>query len=391
MCLIIHKPAGFVFHETWLRDFYTRNRDGYGFMYSEGGKLYIHKSLGDVERFVAAFKLRMDKELLVHLRMRTHGDIDLENCHPYETLTPVEGGPLGAVWMMHNGVLSHGNTADRTKSDTWHYIRNTMQPLLRRDPMLLLEPEFQRLVKADIGSGNKFTFMTSRGDVVIINREAGSMYEQAWMSNSYAWNAPGRTAYSGSYQGSYQGNYNGHAHKPTVKASIDAVGFFALLQEKKFQLAWRELQHADFRDAVDADVDGVEELIDHIKAGSFIPDTDDEFIITWLQNLAGGFLTEAKRAERKSKAEEAKRIAKARAEAKKQEAADAANAANTTTASTSTVPTGENGASSSVAPVAEVPTETGTTTTKDTPDEQTSPPVVVPAAGPAVSAETINT
>lgn len=203
ICLIVWKPKTTLFHDTWLRDFYKRNDDGFGIMFAEDGKLYVHKSLGDADRFIEVFRLYQDKELLIHTRMRTHGKVDLDNCHPYEVLTREEGGAFGPVWMMHNGVLSIGNDSDRDKSDTWHYIKNFLRPILLEAPALLLNPSFQHLMGSHIGGGNKFTFMTSTGEVVIINRGSGVMWNDAWMSNTYAWSAS-----SAKIPGVGSGNYN---------------------------------------------------------------------------------------------------------------------------------------------------------------------------------------
>jgi hypothetical protein len=371
MCLIIHKPASLELHESWLRDFYVRNKDGYGFMYSEGGRLYVHKSLGDVERFVTAFKARMGKELLVHLRMRTHGDIDLDNCHPYEVLTPALGGVLGAVWMMHNGVLSSGNQADTKKSDTWHYIQNVMVPLLRRDPELLLEPAFQKLVKGDIGHSNKFTFMTSRGDVVIINREAGSDYNGAWMSNTYAWNAPNKHyqggygyegGYQGSYGGSHRGGYGGYSRKPEPKTNPQQ--FFALLRDKKFDKAHTDLTFPQIREAIDHDEDAYEEMVEHIKTDAFIPGTDDEFIIKYVRMLGKYVLSQAQQEEIAAKKKEL--------DAKKAQAS--ATAGTTTPTTPSTTPETSSASSETTTATSSPTTETTPSLTGQSGDASSSKP-----------------
>jgi hypothetical protein len=305
MCLIIHKPAGVDFTDEQLRDFYKQNDDGYGFMHSEGGTLKIHKSLGDDDAFIAAFRARVQYECLIHLRMRTHGEIDLDNCHPYEVLTRAEGGEMGGVWMMHNGVLSHGNAADKNFSDTWHYARDWLAPLLRKYPELLLDKTFQGLVGNDIGMSNKFVFMTSRGDVVIINREQGTQKDGCWFSNTYAWGTQSDweyevgsyTAHAGahdyhsrhtSYAGEYYNRGADALELETPAGGLDDEShFFSLLDEFKFYGAYKELNLDVVAQAYDESREEMFELEESIKNGSFFAPDDDELVICYVRDLAG--------------------------------------------------------------------------------------------------------
>lgn len=219
MCLIVHVPAGKTVEDSWLRNFHQRNSDGYGFMWAENGKLKIYKRLADADHFVEDWKRFVDFERVVHLRMRTHGAIDLLNCHPYI----VQTSPTG-IAMMHNGVLSIGNQSDQTKSDTWHYIERFLKPMLHMHPELLHEPAFQGLVESHIGNNNKFVMMDHTGKVVILNREAGVEWDGMWLSNRYAWDynrafpTPPYTGYQGYsrviHSPSY-GSYNNSQASPT--------------------------------------------------------------------------------------------------------------------------------------------------------------------------------
>lgn len=200
MCLIIYKPASIRITKELADDVFTKNKDGFGLIYhdAEAKTVNSFKILGTKEQIWEALQPFMDKELLMHWRMQTHGDIDLENCHPYEL---IPDGPLPS-YMMHNGILSTGNAADKTKSDTWHYIRDYLRPIVQANPEVLHTPAFQALVKNHIGNSNKFAIMDGRGEVVIINREAGIEFEGMWFSNTYAWSA--------SYFGAYKSVNNGY-------------------------------------------------------------------------------------------------------------------------------------------------------------------------------------
>lgn len=198
MCLIHTHHADTILSDAWVENFYDHNSDGIGMMYSEPDehgvkqlviKKYLPKNAADAIQF---YKENIKgRECVVHWRMATHGDVDLINCHPYE-ITPLNSSrPL---WMMHNGVLSRGNYGDKSKSDTWHFIKDILKPMLDPElggnPDLAYNPGFRELVGDAIGTGNRFVFMDAEGDVSIVNRWTGVEWNYMWMSNTYAWDAP---------------------------------------------------------------------------------------------------------------------------------------------------------------------------------------------------------
>lgn len=182
MCILIHHPANVSFSDELLNDFYAHNSDGFGAMYAEGGKLVIVKTLGKPQEINALYKDALKgRECIIHYRMKTHGDIDMENCHPYKVTDD--------IWMAHNGILAMGNPVDKTKSDTWHFIKYILRPALEADPMLIFDQEYQLYLEEMIGGSNKFAFMHSSGESVVLNYDAGVEHEGAWLSNTYAWSA----------------------------------------------------------------------------------------------------------------------------------------------------------------------------------------------------------
>lgn len=191
MCLIITLK-----HDTpelpddLILGVYNRNRDGIGVMWAQDDHLHYEKILPKDAKEALEFyrRLTKGKTCAVHFRLRTHGAIDYENCHPYEvfgfdeTADPV----LMPMLLMHNGVLHTGNHRDTTKSDTWHYVRDYLHKLLAADPSLAFTPEFAAVIGKHIGN-NRFVLMNHQGDMAIINKDQGVEYKGAWMSNTYAW------------------------------------------------------------------------------------------------------------------------------------------------------------------------------------------------------------
>lgn len=196
MCLLIHAPAGADVDDGWLEDFYFHNPDGYGFMYAKDSQLHTFKRLGTLAQFIEDWRAHVQFDRTIHLRRRTHGAVNIDNCHPYWIVGPDDKGKT-PVALMHNGILHTGNTKDTTMSDTWHFIQDTLRPILLSAPQLISSPQFLGLVGDFIGSGNKFALMDNKGNVGITNYEDGVQWGQFWMSNTYAWTAPFDLPYPG--------------------------------------------------------------------------------------------------------------------------------------------------------------------------------------------------
>lgn len=200
MCILIHHKTDTQFDLAHLQDFYSHNSDGFGAMVKKPDGVKIIKTVGNLDEINELYNNEIKgHEAVIHFRMKTHGDIDLFNCHPYQITED--------LWMAHNGILSMGNAADVTKSDTWHYIQNYLRPLLMKDQSLIHEPAFQKLIESHIGSSNKFGFMDSNGKVVIINQSAGVDYFGAWLSNTYAWTPSKWGYYAATHGNRYYSSY----------------------------------------------------------------------------------------------------------------------------------------------------------------------------------------
>jgi hypothetical protein len=191
MCLLITKLSNSpVLAEHWIEDFYDFNSDGIGIMFAENNELVIKKILPKTEIEAIAFyqEYVKGKTCAIHFRMRTHGNIDLNNCHPYQVLNKKEHGIDLAL--MHNGILGTGNAKDLKMSDTWHYIQDYLKPMLSKNPDFAFTGAFKELISKHIGSGNKFVLMDNLGRMATINDTSGYYWGGLWLSNTYAWSAP---------------------------------------------------------------------------------------------------------------------------------------------------------------------------------------------------------
>lgn len=199
MCLILTHHADTVLDEVWIHNFWYHNSDGIGVMYAdktEHGVPFVAtvKTVARTEADAWAFYQQHIKgrECVVHFRMATHGDINEDQVHPYVVAEDEDGRAVLSI--MHNGVLACGNSYDKTKSDTWHFTRWYLKPLLdpvdAGHPDLLLKDEFVDMLGTYIGPSNRFVFMDDDGRVTIINEHEGVRWRGMWLANTYAWDAP---------------------------------------------------------------------------------------------------------------------------------------------------------------------------------------------------------
>lgn len=187
-----------------LEDIYTANSDGLGLMFAVDSHITSHKylprSAAQAAKFLNRVMPRDDTPIALHWRMKTHGLIDMENCHPYEI--------NAHAMLMHNGILHTGNKKDPKRSDTWHFARDYLSTM---DADQLHNEQFRTLLGEFIGN-NRFAILTSDGRMSVVNRDQGIEHEGVWYSNTYAWDPalliPGyRKAdkFSGFGYSSYQG------------------------------------------------------------------------------------------------------------------------------------------------------------------------------------------
>jgi hypothetical protein len=182
MCILIHHTANTSFSDEVLRDFYSHNPDGFGLMFGDGQKIHVTKSLGSVDETIALYRdIAEGRECIIHYRMKTHGNIDTANCHPYRI--------TDELWLAHNGILSAGNPIRKEMSDTWHMIEYILRPIAESNMDMLFTEDFQEYLGDLIGSSNKFALCHADGRIAVINREAGVEHFGAWLSNTYAWSA----------------------------------------------------------------------------------------------------------------------------------------------------------------------------------------------------------
>lgn len=170
MCLAIAKPARAIVPVEHLHAGYQGNPHGCGFAYADKGKLHIVKGLFTFKEFMEKYRRVEHLPMLIHFRYSTHGEPSVINCHPFSMWE-------GRYALIHNGMIHIHQSISKELSDTAHFARLIMEPMLKAG----INPEkasFRYLVEESIGHSNKVLIMDNNGKMTIYNESVGE-YEDA--------------------------------------------------------------------------------------------------------------------------------------------------------------------------------------------------------------------
>jgi len=173
MCIAIYKPEGKEIERETLERCYNVNPDGAGYMFHKNDKLYVKKGFFSFKDFWQSYRRDKLKECVIHFRIKTHGPINKDNCHPYMVNDKFA--------FVHNGIISGYNAAD--KSDTWLFNEDVIQPFVNKWGNLgLFEDPIKKLIENRIGY-SKLIFMDNQGNTKIFNEDKGYWDNGVWYSN----------------------------------------------------------------------------------------------------------------------------------------------------------------------------------------------------------------
>lgn len=193
MCLIIKKEPTQKISPKFLDGVRKRNKDGWGIAWwTAEGDMHVRKGL-EYKEFWSVYKRVEDRNLeaVIHFRLRTKGDIDFENCHPYKV---AEG-----LHFIHNGTLTRVPHTNPAMSDTWHFANVILKPLIEvngvaRPDMsdLIRSPGFRVLMNEFANTSNKLVLVDREGPVIYgdVALHWVKTPDGLLVSNSYAWDRP---------------------------------------------------------------------------------------------------------------------------------------------------------------------------------------------------------
>ncbi len=178
MCLIIHKPKGVDVPLELLRSAIHYNPDGFGVMAFSGRQpLNVKRQKkACIASLYRAYRSVAEHECVIHLRLKTRGEVTVKNLHPFRVAPK--------VYMAHNGTLGVPCRIEG-RSDSWHAANDYLAPVLQKDPGILHDQEFLGQLENWIGPDNRLVFMDAhRGKTVIVNRDKGIEFNGLWLSNT---------------------------------------------------------------------------------------------------------------------------------------------------------------------------------------------------------------
>lgn len=175
MCIIVVKRSGIRIGDDILRECFASNPDGAGFAVAKNGELRIRKGYFKFDEFSRAFKRFCAKRdsALLHFRIKTHGSVSKDNCHPYSV--------SDTVAMAHNGVLTDFRPdKDDDRSDTKVFVDAVIKKL---PPNWEKNEGINALIRSSIGY-SKLAFINSTGEFRIYNEKSGIWEDDIWFSNT---------------------------------------------------------------------------------------------------------------------------------------------------------------------------------------------------------------
>ena len=202
MCIAIMKSANKKINKATLRRCYDANPDGAGFMYAEDKQLHVKKGYFTFKEFYKEYRPHGDKQVLIHFRIKTHGPIDKDNCHPF-----LVNSGLGFI---HNGIIS--GYGSNTKSDTIEFNESILQKIVaKHGNNSLFDDPMVELIENVIGY-SKLVFLDRHGNYTIMNENKGNWNDGVWYSNM-SWKKPEKVKSNNFLTYPYQRNLPSNHHK----------------------------------------------------------------------------------------------------------------------------------------------------------------------------------
>tara|TARA_R110001592_G_scaffold135777_1_gene352232 strand:+ start:1363 stop:2199 length:837 start_codon:yes stop_codon:yes gene_type:complete len=181
MCLIIHSKNPLKISLDDMEESYKSNRDGFGLMYIKDHQIITEKILPkNFDDCLTLFNKHKNncKEIGLHWRFKTVGNINLDNCHPHKVLK-------NQVYLMHNGPSLPIPILEQGKSDTNQFIKYYFRNLVIKNSLVLQNKSFIKSINDFIGSDRLLLLDSKSEKFTIFNSQNGYFENDCWYSNSY--------------------------------------------------------------------------------------------------------------------------------------------------------------------------------------------------------------
>lgn len=172
MCIAILKPKDKTISKEILEACHDINKDGMGFAYVNDGKVIIKKFM-DFKKFYKEYlNVENLSNMLIHFRIATHGNVEVDNCHPFRL--------NDRMALIHNGIISGYGSKTKNKVDTQDFIEKVIGKISYK---MWKNPSYRELVGDAIGY-SKFCILDNQDNYYIINEKKGSWVDGVWYSNN---------------------------------------------------------------------------------------------------------------------------------------------------------------------------------------------------------------
>jgi hypothetical protein len=176
MCIAIFKPRKTQPDWSSYKKAFKANPDGWGFAVAKDNKLIIKKGVTSFNNFKKKFQPYRAYPALVHFRIRTSGEIDDKNCHPFSVTED--------LCCIHNGMLDIQCSINKKMSDTWHFVTQVLRPMCEGDDSFPWNQGSSFLGEHFLGHGNKMVFLKNTGEHTVWNYDLGHVSpDKHWYSN----------------------------------------------------------------------------------------------------------------------------------------------------------------------------------------------------------------
>lgn len=190
MCLALYKPAKATLNKAEMQSAFKSNPDGAGFAYYDPAlrRVEIQRGYFTFDALWHDLEPIMEDKcpLILHFRWATHGDVNVENCHPFA----LKDGAL-----IHNGVISGMGTktsyskyytttatnCDTECGDDRSDTREFVEDFLAGMNVNVLRSA-KKLIEHTIGY-SKLVTIHNDGSVIIFNEQMGHWRGGVWYSN----------------------------------------------------------------------------------------------------------------------------------------------------------------------------------------------------------------
>lgn len=181
MCVIVMQPKGAHLKKERAKRLWQVNPDGGGFAFiDDDNEIQGFKSMEFQEfwnAFEGARKAFPKRDYLIHMRIATHGTVDIDNVHPFR---------IGDDEVMaHNGIMHKvPDDKEKKKSDTRMFIEEILPQL----PNLWLDTPLMVDMVGDWIGWSKLAFLTTNPEYefswYIVNESKGEWVDKMWFSSS---------------------------------------------------------------------------------------------------------------------------------------------------------------------------------------------------------------